>query len=97
MSSAKPRRITQTPLFGRKIKKFRPPEKAALDQEVQKIFSNPETGQEKKGDLRGIRVHKYRIQKQEMLLAYAFNEQEIMLINIGGHENYYQELKNYLA
>lgn len=95
MSSAD-RKIFQTPLFGRKTKKFRKDQKAELDKQVRAIVANPEIGEEKKGDLQGIRVHKYRYQRQEILLAYRFDESEILLITIGGHENDYRDLKNYL-
>ncbi len=89
-------RVSQTPLFGRKVKKFKKSEKAALDEEVRKIISNPEIGEEKKGDLQGIRVHKYRFNRHELLLAYSSNKEEILLITIGSHENYYRDLKGYI-
>jgi mRNA-degrading endonuclease RelE of RelBE toxin-antitoxin system len=94
--SSDDRKIFQTPLFGRKIKKFRKDEKAELDRQVKVIIGNPEIGEEKKGDLQGVRVHKYRYQRLEMLLAYRFDELEILLITIGSHENYYRDLKSYL-
>lgn len=94
--SSDDRKIFQTPLFGRKIKKFRKDEKAELDRQVKVIIGNPEVGEEKKGDLQGVRVHKYRYQRLEMLLAYRFDEFEILLITIGSHENYYRDLKSYL-
>lgn len=96
MPSGDGHRVIQTPLFGRKIKKFQKTEKSALDEEVRKIISNPEIGQEKKGDLQGIRAHKYRFNRQEMLLAYSFSKNEILLITIGSHENYYRDLKGYI-
>lgn len=96
MSLADNRRVVQTPLFGRKIKKFNTSEKEALDKEVRRIASDPDIGQEKKGDLQGVYVHKYRFNRQEMLLAYSFDTSEILLITIGGHENYDRDLKNYL-
>lgn len=88
--------ISQTPLFGRKVKKFTKKEKAALDKQVKAIIENPEIGVEKKGDLKGIRVHKYKFNRQELLLAYRFDEPEILLITIGSHENYYRDLKDYI-
>ena len=88
--------VFQTPLFGRKTKKLRADEKAELDLQVGVILKNPEIGPEKKGGLQGIRVHKYRFNQQEMLLAYRFQEKELLLIMLGSHENYYRELKRYL-
>jgi mRNA-degrading endonuclease RelE of RelBE toxin-antitoxin system len=94
--SSDDRKVSQTPLFGRKIKKFKKDEKAELDGQVKTIIKNPEIGEEKKGDLHGIKVHKYRHKRQEMLLAYRADESEILLITIGTHENYYRDLKSYL-
>lgn len=88
--------VSQTPLFGRKVKKFKKTEKAALDEEVSRIISNPEIGEETKGDLQGVRVHKYRFSRREMLLAYSATKEEILLITIGSHENYYRDLKGYI-
>ncbi|SRR5690554_3018639 len=91
-------RVTQTPLMGRRIKKLKRQEKEALDLEVRKLIGNPEIGVEKKGDLSGIRVHKYKFNRQEILLAYRIeNKDELLLIAIGSHENYYRNLKNYLG
>lgn len=88
-------KISQTPLFGRKIKKLKRNEKEALDGEVRRLLSEPELGEEKKGDLQGIRVHKYKFNRKEILLAYFVSEKEIVLITIGSHENYYRNLKAY--
>lgn len=87
--------ISQTPLFGRKVKKFNRNEKEALDVEVKKLFESPELGEEKKGDLQGVRVHKYKFNRRELLLAYSLSEKRILLITIGSHENYYRDLKAY--
>jgi len=50
----------------------------------------------KKGDLTGVRVHKYKFNTEQMLLAYAANTQErvIILLGYGTHENFYRELKH---
>ena len=95
MSSDRPR-VCQTPLFGRKVKKLRKDEKAELDRQVREILKNPEIGVEKKGDLQGIRVHKYKFKSSEQLLAYRADQEEILLITLGSHENYYRDLKTYL-
>jgi len=52
-------------------------------------------GQEKKGTLRGVRVHKFHIDKQLFLLAYEVGEEIMRLIMIGSHENYYRDLSKY--
>ena len=82
--------------FGKKIKKFKNKEKSDLDNEIKKIIQNPSIGFEKKGDLRGIFVHKFKIQQTLYLLSYRMVGEDIELIMIGPHENYYRDLKHYL-
>jgi AraC-like DNA-binding protein len=57
---------------------------------------NPDVGEPKKGDLAGVRVHKYRIDKELMLLAYAANKakQVVILFGYGTRENFYRDLKH---
>ena len=88
--------IIQSRSFERKVKKFTKPEKKKLDEEIQKILNNPSIGSEKKGDLRGVFVHKFKIQTNQYLLAYRFFGENLELIMIGPHENYYRDLKSYL-
>ena len=68
-------------------------EKDVLDQEIRNIADNPFIGKEKKGDLRGIFVHKFKIKTDEYLLAYRMVGEDMELIMIGSHENYYRDLK----
>lgn len=89
-------KIYQSRLFDKKAKKLPQREKELLDQEISKIANNPSIGDEKKGDLRGIFVHKFKIKTMGYLLAYRIIEKDLELIMIGPHENYYRDLKNYL-
>ena len=82
--------------FWKKINKFSKKEKLELDKQIQEIIKNPGIGAEKKGDLRGVFVHKFKIQKTLFLLAYRIVGNDIELIMIGPHENYYRDLKTYL-
>jgi len=59
-------------------------------------MNNPEIGQEKKGDLKGIYVYKFKIRDTQYLLAYRVKQDILELIMIGPHENYYRDLKSYL-
>ena len=65
-------KILQSRAFERKVKKFTKREKKKLDEEIRKIVDNPSIGSEKKGDLRGVFVHKFKIQTSQYLLAYRF-------------------------
>ena len=71
-------------------------EKEALDREVKKIAENPAIGEEKKGDLRGVFVHKFKLKAIQYLLAYRKIGSDLELVMIGPHENYYRDLKQYL-
>lgn len=90
-------KIYQSRSFERKVKKFNEKEKHELDNEIKQIIQNPSIGSEKKGDLRGVFVHKFNLQNQMYLLAYrVINEESLELIMLGPHENYYRDLKIYL-
>ena len=90
-------KIYQSRIFEKKVKKFNEKEKFELDTEIKQIIQNPLIGTEKKGDLRGIFVHKFNLQNQIYLIAYRFiKEESLELIMIGPHENYYRDLKSYL-
>ena len=88
--------IYQSKTFEQKVKKILKQEKDILDQEVRIIVRNPSIGEEKRGDLTGVFVHKFNIQTTQYLLAYRQVGQDLELVMIGPHENYYRDLKRYL-
>ncbi len=89
-------KIFQSRSFERKVKKISAQEKGILDKEIRKIADNLSIGDEKKGDLRGIFIHKFKMKTAEYLLAYRVIGKDLELIMLGPHENYYRDLKNYL-
>lgn len=89
-------KIYQSRSFEKKVKKMSKPEKDALDAEVKKIAENPTIGEEKKGDLRDVFVHKFKLKTTLYLLAYRKIGDDLELVMIGPHENYYRDLKQYL-
>lgn len=89
-------KVLQSRSFENKVKRFTKKQKNILDKQIQKILDNPTIGQEKKGDLRGIYVHKFKIEATQHLLSYRFVRDALELIMIGPHENYYRDLKIYL-
>lgn len=82
------------------VKKQSRPFQAFIEDEVNLILDNPQIGELKKGDLSDIRVHKFKFNRQEYLIAYSVNETiHILMVDfykIGTHENFYTELKKYL-
>jgi mRNA-degrading endonuclease RelE of RelBE toxin-antitoxin system len=89
-------KIYQSRIFENKVKKFSKEEKDLLDDEINKIAENPLIGEEKKGDLRGVYVYKFKIKSLLYLLSYRMIKSDLELIMIGPHENYYRGLKSYL-
>jgi mRNA interferase RelE/StbE len=89
-------KIYQSRSFEQKVKKMSKQEKDVLDLEIQKIAGNPQIGEEKKGDLRGVFIHKFKFKTTQYLLAYRKIADDLELVMIGPHENYYRDLKQYL-
>jgi mRNA-degrading endonuclease YafQ of YafQ-DinJ toxin-antitoxin module len=89
-------KVLQSGSFQRKIKKFTKKQKLELDEPVKLIAEDPRIGEEKKGDLRGVYVHKFKIKADLYLLAYRIVDGNLELITIGSHENYYRDLKKYM-
>ena len=90
--------ILVTPSFARVVKKLHSQDKAVLDAAVQAVASDPALGEEKRGDLSGVFVHKFKLNKQETLLAYRLQPdtlapQELVLLAVGPHGNFYPQLK----
>jgi mRNA-degrading endonuclease RelE of RelBE toxin-antitoxin system len=89
-------RIYQSKSFEKKVKKMSKPEKDSLDREIKRIAEDPSIGTEKKGDLRGVFVHKFKFKTTQHLLAYRMVAGDLELVMIGPHENYYRDMKQYL-
>ena len=89
-------KIYQSSSFAKKVKKLQSNQKKYLDIAVKDIISDPQIGIEKKGDVKGVFVHKFKIQGVRYLLSYRFLGDDLELITLGPHENYYRGLKSYL-
>lgn len=81
------------PFFKKSYKKLHDNEKSKVNDAIQSIIQNPKIGTEKKGDLAGVFVYKFKIYKQEVLLAYEWSPKERLLLALGFHENFYRDLK----
>ena len=71
-------------------------EELQLDEQVKLIADDPTIGTEKRGDLRGVFVYKFKMKTIQYLLAYRIVEENLGLIMIGPHQNYYRDLKKHL-
>lgn len=92
---AKATRVLQTPSFKKAVKKLKPNQKKDLDTAIKELMAKPALGEQKKGDLSFLRVHKFKMNKQLTLLGYSFNDGTltIELMALSSHENFYRDLK----
>ncbi len=87
-------KINATPTFQRTVKKLHAPDKLAVNDAIRAIMTQPDVGDAKKGDLLGVLVYKFKLNKQEVLLSYRLeSEEELMLLALGSHENFYRDMK----
>jgi mRNA-degrading endonuclease YafQ of YafQ-DinJ toxin-antitoxin module len=82
--------------FKQSTKKLMRKQIAFLEDIIDELVKNPEIGELKKGDLSGIRVHKFNCQNHHMLLAYQYFGNELVLLYLNTHKNFYRDLKKRL-
>lgn len=87
--------VLQTPTFKKAVKKLHKNQKADLDKAIKELIENPLLGEQKKGDLAFLFVHKFKMVKQLTLLGYSYENGTVTLelIALGTHENFYRDVK----
>jgi len=87
--------ILQSPTFKRAVKRLHKQHKKELDDAIRAIIQKPLVGEAKVGNLTGVRIYKFKMNKQLTLLAYEQLETKnvIKLLTLGTHENFYRNLK----
>lgn len=87
--------IYESRRFEKAIKKPTESQLKLVEDEIEKIIENPEIGEQKKGDLTSLRVHKFQLDKQQALLGYSWfkDRLEIYLLQFCTHENFYKKMK----
>lgn len=88
-------KIIQTNEFAKAVKKLPTQQKAELDAAVKAIVADPAIGELKLGDLAGVRVFKFKMNKQLTLLGYEYHSGTLTLylLKLGSHENFYRDMK----
>ncbi len=95
----KPRRqVLQAPRFARSKRRLPRSAQLAVDDAVKGLLADPLAGEPKVGALKGVRVVKFKVGAQQLLLAYQFDTKQnvIEVLDVGPHENFYRELQKYL-
>ncbi len=92
---AKITQIFQTPTFKKAVKKLHKNQKADLDEAIKELMVDPLLGEQKKGDLAFLRVHKFSMVNQLTLLGYSYEDGTVTLelMALGSHENFYRDIK----
>lgn len=88
------RKALQTRTFANNKKKLHKNQIKDLAIAIQEILNNPDSGEQKKGDLQDVYVYKCKITKQLFLIAYQYDEVTLTLLMVGSYENFYRDLKN---
>jgi hypothetical protein len=99
MPNATPARtVVQAPRFARAKRAFPAPVQLQIDEVVKAIMANPLIGEPKTGALKGVRVEKFKVGPQQLLVAYAFSAKThtLEMLDVGPHENFYRGLTQYL-
>jgi mRNA interferase RelE/StbE len=92
------RTVLQAPRFGKTKRRLPAAAQLAIDEVVKGLIADPLSGQPKVGALKGVRVAKFKVSAQQLLLAYQFDAKRnvIEVLDVGPHENFYRELQKYL-
>ena len=87
--------VYQSRRFEKVLRKLPEPQLKTVEDEIDNIIENPGIGELKKGDLSHPRVHKFKINNEQVLLGYSWleNKIEIHLLYLGVHENFYKKMK----
>ncbi len=87
--------VYQSTRFEKVLRKLPEPQLKIVEDEIDKIIEEPEIGELKKGDLSHLRVHKFKIDNEQILIGYYWieNNIEIYLLCLGSHENFYKKMK----
>ncbi|CAH6881300.1 Addiction module toxin RelE [Vibrio chagasii] len=87
--------VLQTPTFKKAVKKLHKNQKSDLDSAIRELLENPYIGEQKRGVLSFLRVHKFTMVKQLTLFGYSYEDGAVTLelMALGSHENFYRDVK----
>ena len=84
------RQVFQAPRFARSKRRLPRSAQLAVDDAVKGLLADPLAGDPKVGALKGVRVVKFKVGPQQLLLAYQFDTKRnaIEVLDVGPHENF---------
>ncbi|MFQ5827790.1 MAG: type II toxin-antitoxin system RelE/ParE family toxin [Candidatus Methylomirabilia bacterium] len=92
------RTVRAVPRFLKSKRRLPPASQEEIDSQVRELIENPLLGEAKTGVLKGVRVVKFKVGRQQYLLACLFfpKPNVIEVLDVGLHENFYRDLQSYL-
>ena len=89
--------VYQSRRFEKSLSKLPEAQLKIVEDEIDRVINDPLMGEMKKGDLSFLRVHKFQLNNQQVLLGYSWVEDklELYLLSIGPHENFYTDQKKH--
>lgn len=87
--------VQQTKKFQKAYKKLHANQRQELNKALEIIIRDPAIGEQKKGDLSWLRVHKCNIINKLTLIGYQIDDLKLVLIFVafGPHQNFNRDLK----
>lgn len=89
--------VYQSRRFEKALDKLPEALREIVEDEIDAIIASPEIGEQKKGDLSFLHVHKFQLNNRLTLMGYSWVEDklELYLLSVGSHENFYQDQKTH--
>ena len=87
--------VSQINRFKKAYKKLHANQLAEVNKAIRAVIAKPDIGEQKKGNLAWLRVHKFKVLGQLTLLGYSLQKTGkivLTLVDIGSHENFYRKL-----
>ena len=87
--------LRQTRRFARAYKKLQDNVAADVDKVSRRVARDPFIGEQKRGDLAALFVHRFHSQNQLYLMGYTIDQgvRLVYLEAVGPHENFYRDIK----
>lgn len=87
--------VYQSRRFEKALNKLSKDDLVLVEDQIDFIVEHPSCGILKKGDLSYLRVHKFKLSGDEILLGYSWLEDrvELYLLDLGTHENFYRDMQ----
>ena len=88
--------VYQSRRFEKSLSKLPEAQLKVVEDEIDRIIDNPLLGTQKKGDLSFLRVHKFQLNNQLVLLGYSWldDKLELYLLSLGPHDTFYTDQKS---